>query len=656
MKFICLFVCILWTPSFSQNIRISVQNTAQEPIRNARITIFNADTTLFYELRSDSISVAVLNNRPQVSLSIGVSAPGYLFSQSSVDSQQDTLSIILESGDPIGKWEVLRSADEKLGGTNSAVLLPDGRIFYCHDTQDPILFDPVTNTVQRAKKSPKIQGCAATCLLQDGMVIFVGGADREVYGPGTKQVKVYDPLKDEWQFLPEILDYRWYPTMVQLPGGELLAIGGGGLNNPKRVNTCEILNPESRLWTPTDTVAIGNEVSPVVLLNTGEVLITHRPPQLFNPLIQKWRLATPFVQSPRTPDGDHADHELTMLPDGRVVAIGYMQKYRPSIAGHNVEIYDPINNRWSLGADLPPVRSRCKSVLLPTKRILVAGGFKETANDTSYVNQYGYMRRADLYDPYANSWSSAGQMNIAREYHATPVLIPDGRVVIAAGEGQPGNEPPDTSVIEAYYPSYFYKGIRPKISTALPSAIIRGQSISFEVLYTAKLTSVVLMGTSAVTHFMNSGNVRCLELPFQQTGSSVTVSLPADSNALPLGYYMLIPLVDDIPGVGKIVKIEANQNQSAPFNFSDQKGCYIANITPQPCTDALRIRIISDRRCKPTVKILDLTGKMYSSRLSEIEEGVNEVVINTRELNSGVYSVVLKVGDGIHLVEKFIKL
>ncbi len=138
------------------------------------------------------------------------------------------LNFVLASDTNKGSWEVLNKAGEKLGGTNSATQLPDGKIFYCHDTQDPFLFDVTAKTFKRAAKSQKIQGCAAVGLLLDGRVLFVGGAETEVYGPGTRQVMTYNPATDKWTVETSINDYRWYPSMVRFPDGELLAIGGGG--------------------------------------------------------------------------------------------------------------------------------------------------------------------------------------------------------------------------------------------------------------------------------------------------------------------------------------------------------------------------------------------------------------------------------------------
>gem|GEM_PF-5291684 len=60
-----------------------------------------------------------------------------------------------------GSWEQLGDPGEALGGTNSGVLLPDGRIMYCHDTLDPVIVDPETNGRMFPPESPRLQGCHA---------------------------------------------------------------------------------------------------------------------------------------------------------------------------------------------------------------------------------------------------------------------------------------------------------------------------------------------------------------------------------------------------------------------------------------------------------------------------------------------------------------
>ena len=527
-------------------------------------------------------------------------------------------------------------------------MLPDGRIFYCHDTQDPILFDPRNNSVTKAAKSQSIQGCAAVGLIQDGRIIFVGGAATEVYGPGTRQVKTYNSVKDEWMVQNTINDYRWYPSMIQLPDGDLLAIGGGGLANPIRVKTCEIMDHNSMVWNYTDSIAIGNEVSPIALLKTGEVFMTHRPPQLFNPMTKKWRLAADFIQGPRNPDGQHPDHEITVLPNGKVVSIGYDSRYYPDKPADNVEIYDPVSNSWKLGANMLPIRYWCKSTLLPDKKILVTGGFKVTPGDTSYVNEWGAMRLADMYDPSNDSWQRMSGLNFAREYHSTPLLIPDGRVVITGGEGKPGEQPKDTSVIEAFSPPYLFKGIRAEMKDLNLTDFPRGSEIVFRIAKTAAPTSIILKGTEAVTHFMNTGIARFLELPFIQNGDTIHAKLPSDKVELPIGFYILFALTDDIPSVGKIVHISpANVNGLPSQNNVTNEFLKLSNF-PNPFHRNTTIHFFLPEATNVSIDINSVLGKTIKSySFEEYPLGWNDFSIDEPNLLPGVYYLQLKMKDAL---------
>ena len=154
---------------------------------------------------------------------------------------------------------------------------------------------------------------------------------------------------------------RWYPTISPLSNGQVIILGGGGLNNPARVKTSEIYDPKSGISKPTGQIAIGNEVSPIVPLLNGKTLMTHRPPQLFDPTTNQWELAADFVQSNRMSNGDHSDHELVLMPDGDVFAFGY--KPFNNIPGTFVEKYDVAANKWELKSSINPVcllyTSRC---------------------------------------------------------------------------------------------------------------------------------------------------------------------------------------------------------------------------------------------------------------------------------------------------------
>lgn len=542
-----------FSPSPAQTVYGKVRDPQGNSIAGARVTLFSKDTVDFRETRSGpggefSFPSGVLLER------VGASFPGREYKEMDVGTD---LGLVFSLGPETekGRWDIiLSSAPEVLGGTNSAVLLSNGKIIYCHNTVDPFLFDPATGTTSPVAPSPKRQGCHSTTLLPDGRVIYVGGHETGVYGPGTRQVKTFNPSANSWTVQPNLGGFRWYPSMVQLPEGELLAAGGGNERNPERSKTSETMDPSTLQWTPSGDIALGNEVSPIVLLYTGEVLMTHRPPQLYNPGTRKWRKAADFQQANRMANGDHTDHDMVLLPDGRAAAIGFMS-FTSGNLGSLVEIYDPVKDIWNPGADFAPMRSRPNLTLMPDGKILVMGGYKHEKNAPGDTNAWGQVRLTDAFDAATDSWRRLADMNVAREYHATPILVPDGRVIMVAGEGSPGNEPA-LSVLEAFTPPNLFRGVRPRLLNLYRTEYARGETVKFDVDRTKVPTRILLMSLSANTHFMESGNSRHLDLPFAKTGSAVEATLPLAAAKLPYGYYMLIAMVDDIPSIARIIRVD----------------------------------------------------------------------------------------------------
>jgi hypothetical protein len=430
-----------------------------------------------------------------------------------------------------------------------------------------------------------------------------------------------------------MLDYRWYPTMVQLADGKLLLAGGGGLDNPVRVTTSEVYDPENLSSEPVDDIAIGNEVSPIVLLYDGSALMTHRPPQLFTPMDGQWEPAADFAQANRMPNGDHSDHELVLLPEGKVVAVGY-KSFDENNLGSFIETYDPAADQWTVGESLSPIRSRAKALLLPDKKILVIGGEKEELTDPAPVNPWGSLSLTDSYDPYTNTWRRLMDIHVAREYHCTTILVPDGRVIAVGGEGAPGNEPQE-STIEAFSPPYLFKGVRPEIHNLNREEFARGEDIIFSIEKTVAPTSVILMSLQAVTHFMNTGNNRYLELDFDQQTNVISASVPTDSLAALPGYYMLFAMVDDIPSVAEIVKINSGQIATSIENETDAD--FNLSVFPNPAFSRVSVQADGLRE----LELYTIDGK-FLTRLSAREEVID---LTLEKYPAGTYLLKVKVND-----------
>ena len=635
-----LMLMIYSPPVFSQfEVSGLITNDSAVGIPNARVTLFNSDESIFFEARTNDVGFYNFSSVPAEGYTIGATALNkeYAILSMNVEEDKEGINFSLEEEIEIGNWEIIMESPEPLGGSDFGVLLPNRKIFYCHNSKAPFLFEPSVNDTAFVQGDTLIQGCVAPGLLLDGKIIFVGGADQEVYGPGTQLVKTFDPVTQNWESQNSILDYRWYPTMIQMPDCKLLVIGGGGLDNPVRVKTTEVYDPTDNTTLQVDDVEIGNEVSPIVFLYTGEALMTHRPPQLFTPSSGQWELAADFVQGNRTPNGDHADHELVLLPDGRAVAIGY-KSFNPPDYGNIVEIYDPQIDQWSLGENFLPVRSRAKTVLLPDKKILVMGGEKEDPNDSTYTNQWNYTKLTDLYDPYSNNWRRLQDLNIAREYHCNTILVPDGRIIAVGGEGAPGNEP-GLSTIEAFEPPYLFKGVRPEIHNLNKQEFLRGETIEFNLKKTNTPTAILLLSLQSVTHSMNTGNNRFLELDFIQSGNNViNAIIPTDSIAAMAGYYMLFAMVDDIPSVAEIIKIEKGQIITSNTNLEVQNSI---KVYPNPTLNEIRLSGLFSS----VIELYNTSGQLLEKR----ESAGNDEHFNLANFPSGVYYLNIKTSERNHI-------
>jgi hypothetical protein len=80
------------------------------------------------------------------------------------------------------------------------------------------------------------------------------------------------------------------------------------------------------------------------------------------------------------------------------------------------------------------------ATLLVDGRVLIAGGYTDTWNPLPYpVNGHAVTSSAEIYDPATGAFTPTGSMTAPRADH-TATLLPDGRVLIAAGEGSGRSE------------------------------------------------------------------------------------------------------------------------------------------------------------------------------------------------------------------------
>ena len=530
------------------------------PVPQARVTVFRADLSFFRETRSLSNGSYSLAHLPTGSFLLGVARPGYAYQETSIllSAASSTHSFALAPETHAGTWSVIGdTSPEVFDGTDIGVLRPDGSVMFCHDTMDPVLFDPVSGQKSFPPGSGSEQGCMNGTLLEDGSVLMVGGqtpSDPGAFTNAIPWVKRFQPNNFWVQQSNMLLGVgRWYPGLARLSDGRVLVMGGGTAPSAQRTDTCEIYAPSTAAWGFTDTMNSPLEFPPCGLLYTGRVLRTWgSSPELFDVQSAQWQPTGGFVYPNRGFPG-HSDHSLLVLSDGRAVAIGVSRVNQPTAVMS--EFYDPASGQWSLGTSPSLVRMQCEVVYLPDGRILVAGGDKETTSGTE-PNVLGCVKRSDLFDPTALSWRRVADALAFREYHAVTLLVPDGRVITTGGTRIKFQVGPTTNAIEAWSPPYLFRGVRPQISAPFDGTPARGSTIAFGVFPATKLTSVVLMGVQSTTHWVDGGIPRRLVLPVVQSGSTAVVTIPSDPNLLPLGWYFVFGMVDDIPSIARIVRID----------------------------------------------------------------------------------------------------
>ena len=114
---------------------------------------------------------------------------------------------------------------------------------------------------------------------------------------------------------------------------------------------------------------------------------------------------------------------LSLLSDGKAMAVGGFLACPICSSLKSTELYDPTSGTWAPGGDLTVGRCFHAATELPKRRVIVTGGYDEDLFTTT---------SAEAYDPVRQTWMAIGPMRRARLAHTT-TRLQDGRMLVAGG-------------------------------------------------------------------------------------------------------------------------------------------------------------------------------------------------------------------------------
>ncbi|MER5970085.1 galactose oxidase early set domain-containing protein [Streptomyces sp. NPDC002055] len=376
--------------------------------------------------------------------------------------------------------------------------------------------------------------------------------DKQDY-QGINAAYEFDPRTERYVPVDPMAESRWYPTLVTLADGRVLAVSGlddvGQIINGKN----EIFDPRTRTWSTAPHRYF--PTYPALFLTQGGKLFYSGSNAGYGPADAGrepglWDLRrNTFQRVPGLKDADETETSASVLlppaQDQKVMVLGGGGVGESKRSTARTAVVDLKRSpRFTDGPDLPQGTRYLSSVILPDDTVFTTGGSVDYRGKSD-----SDIHHAQFYTPRKNAFRPAAAPVVGRNYHSSALLLPDGRVA-TFGSDPLYADPDNTRTgsfeqrVEIYTPPYLYRKGRPVLGAG-PTELRRGATARFALAAGGKMATARLMRPSAVTHTTDVEQ-RSVEVPVRQRGRSLRLSVPKDPALLPPGWYMLF--VSDAKG------------------------------------------------------------------------------------------------------------
>ncbi len=454
-----------------------------------------------------------------------------------------------------------------------AALLPDGRLLtygtdgqgnqtgqFTYDVWDPSKGTGPTSHLTLPNTTGADTFCSGQIVLPASGAVLLTGGDRTING--VRNYSINDVNLFDWRSnalysaQAPMAFLRWYPTVLTLANGSTLVLGGR--------QTPAVPGASTESWVATPEVyteGIGWRSLPAVASDDAYGARNWSYPRAWQApngqvfIATKWggtyyldpNAAAGAGQLTRTPlKLAESDDYLpsVMFAPGKVLSL---RKLNRAVVIDLNGATPTSKSVWGVGQD----RYHASATVMADGKVLVSGG--------SMVSNVaiGVTYSARIWNPANNGWTTTPSGKKMRLYHSVAMLLPDGRVLLGGG-GAPG--PQNNLNAEIYTPPYLYKqdrtatlATRPVITSA-PQTAAWGARINVGV-DVAGVSRVTLVKTGSATHTVDFDQ-RFLPLTHTASGTQLSVTMPANANLAPPGYYMLFVFNSaGVPSVAKIIKL-----------------------------------------------------------------------------------------------------
>jgi N-acetylneuraminic acid mutarotase len=299
----------------------------------------------------------------------------------------------------------------------------------------PIAIDPAWTS---AGSPTVVHAMGAIAKLSTGKILVAGGAPP--MNPGSNVAELYDPATNTWTTSRSTMAYlRNEMLSVAYAGGAKVLLMGG---ESSAATTSEIYDAASDTFT-TVSSPMPRDIrgATVTLLKDGRIVAfggaisgssLATTPMIFDPGTGVW--TNPSLSPSSAAWSGRVSHTATQLASGKLYLVGGQSLGSGGITRFDRQVYrwDPVTNTLERVADMPSRREKHHAYALSSGpnagKLFIFGGAIPSLDETSTYPSAGSF----LYDESTNTWTMGPFMTTQRTYFASSEVT-GGRILASGG-------------------------------------------------------------------------------------------------------------------------------------------------------------------------------------------------------------------------------